>query len=856
MANPGDPDGPVSTYPDAASRRSGRQRLVICLILLLIGTTLSLLLGRLLSVHEQTLAHTQFKLDADKRIEAIQAAITDALGSVGTIAAFFNGSELVDQKEFRTVAGPGLKNHPDVCALAWIPQVPAARRAAHEQAVRGQGFPNYQIIRLDGPGQGLRDVDRDVYYPVLFAEPVREGQSLLGLNLASNPACRAALQRAKSSGRQAATIGPPLTENDSDLSLLYVVEPARNEDANPGKRPADQPEVNGFVLGVFRIETIVDKSLRQFAPVGIDLYITGPDGPGRGTLVYSRQSSVHVPDKAAADHASWPPPDDATYLQGELDVADLRCTIDCVPMAAYLAKYQTWWPVATALAGLAITGLVAGYLLLLTGYTARTERLVADRTHALAESEERFRTLVDNAGDAFFLHDQHGRIVDVSRRACDSLGYTREELLSMRIQDIDVDFVSRDIEKQWQHATDEYPLSFEGTHCRKDGGTFPVEIRLAAFESRGRRLFLGLARDITERKRLEQTLREGERKLRAVLDQTFQFIGLLTLDGNVTTANRTALAFSGVSEADVIGKPFWQTPWWEHSPALQEELHEAVRRAAGGDFVRMEATHLAANGAVHWVDVSLKPVKDEGGNVAVLIAEGHDITDRKRAEEAIREERRLLREMLDLHEQERKLVAYEIHDGLAQHLAGALYKFQSIDPVRQGNPAAAEKLEHEGIELLRQAMGETRRLIGGLRPPVLDDEGIVPAIEYLVAEHKRRDGIDVEFVHDPNIERMAPPLESALFRIVQESLTNACRYSQSLKVSVELRRTNGHVRVDVRDAGVGFNPADVPSDHFGIRGIRERARLLGGTALIETAPRQGTHVAVDLPLTPKAENGT
>ena len=801
------------------------------------------------------MAHTQFKLDADKRIEAIQAAFTDATGTVSTIATFFNGSEMVDRKEFHTVASPALRNHPGVCALAWVPQIPAARRTAHEQAMRGEGVSGYEISRHGGPGQYLRDVDRDVYYPIVFMEPIRENRSLLGLDLASAPACFAALLRAKDTGRQAATICTPLSDNDSDASLLYVMEPARNEDSNSAKRPADQPEVDGFVLGVLRIEKIVEHSLSQFVPVGIDLYITGPEGPGRGPLVYSRRSSMHVPDESAAEYTSWPPPDDGNVLRSTLDVADLRCTVDCIPMEAYLAKHRTWWPTVTTLTGLAITGLMTGYLLLLTGYTARVERLVADRTHALTESEERFRILVDNAGDAFFLHDQRGRIVDVSLRACESLGYTRHELLSMNIKDIDVDFVAKNIEKSWECGLDEYPLSLEGTHCRKDGMTFPVEVRLAAFESRGRRLFLGLARDITERKRLEQTLREGERKLRAVLDQTYQFIGMLTPEGILTAANKTALAFSGISEASVLGKPFWETSWWEHSPALQDELREAVRRAAQGEFVRMEATHLAANGALHWIDFSLKPVKDEGGTVTVLIPEGRDITDRKRAEESVREEQRLLREMLELHEQERKLVAYEIHDGLAQHLAGALYRFQSIPPLRDGDPAAAERLQHEGIELLREALGETRRLIGGLRPPVLDEDGIVPAIEYLVAEHKRHDGIEVDFIHEPDIDRLAPPLEAAVFRIVQESLTNACRYSQSPKVSVELRRINGHVYVDVRDSGVGFDPANVPRDHFGLRGIRERARLLGGTAVIETAPRKGTHVAVELPLTPKVENG-
>ena len=152
-------------------------------------------------------------------------------------------------------------------------------------------------------------------------------------------------------------------------------------------------------------------------------------------------------------------------------------------------------------------------------------------------------------------------------------------------------------------------------------------------------------------------------------------------------------------------------------------------------------------------------------------------------------------------------------------------------------------------------MAETRRLIGGLRPPVLDEAGVVPAIEYLVAEHQRRDGPEIEFVHEVQFDRLAPPLESALFRIVQECLTNACRYSQSPKVRVELRQADDRVRIDVQDWGVGFDPEQIGDGHFGLRGIRERARLLGGTVSIQTAPQQGTHVTVELPSDPVAENG-
>jgi PAS domain S-box-containing protein len=126
-----------------------------------------------------------------------------------------------------------------------------------------------------------------------------------------------------------------------------------------------------------------------------------------------------------------------------------------------------------------------------------------------------------------------------------------------------------------------------------------------------------------------------ERKYRAILDQAFEFIGVITPDGTLTEANRAALEIAGVKESDVLGKPFWETPWWTHSPDLQNRLREAIKAAAGGEFVRFEATHPAvADGSLHSIDFSLKPVKDETGKVAFLIPEGRDVTDRKRAEEA------------------------------------------------------------------------------------------------------------------------------------------------------------------------------------------------------------------------------
>ena len=145
----------------------------------------------------------------------------------------------------------------------------------------------------------------------------------------------------------------------------------------------------------------------------------------------------------------------------------------------------------------------------------------------------------------------------------------------------------------------------------------------------------------------EETLREKEWRYHAIFDHTYQFIGLMAPDGTLLEANKTALAFSGINESDVFGKFFWETPWWAHSKELQERLREAVTTAAGGKFVRFEATHTTAGGALRYIDFSLTPVKDETGKVVLLIPEGRDITDRKLAEHALSQSEDTARALLN-----------------------------------------------------------------------------------------------------------------------------------------------------------------------------------------------------------------
>ncbi len=140
-----------------------------------------------------------------------------------------------------------------------------------------------------------------------------------------------------------------------------------------------------------------------------------------------------------------------------------------------------------------------------------------------------------------------------------------------------------------------------------------------------------LAAYLLRRGRMAAKLAENERKLRGFLDQTFQFMGLLTPDGRLVEVNKTALDFAGLRKENVLNKLFWLTPWWTNSPQKQEQLRQAIEKAAAGYSVRFEVTHVTLDGSSRWIDTSLKPLKDDDGKVVYIVAEGYDITEHKLA---------------------------------------------------------------------------------------------------------------------------------------------------------------------------------------------------------------------------------
>jgi signal transduction histidine kinase len=219
--------------------------------------------------------------------------------------------------------------------------------------------------------------------------------------------------------------------------------------------------------------------------------------------------------------------------------------------------------------------------------------------------------------------------------------------------------------------------------------------------------------------------------------------------------------------------------------------------------------------------------------------------ERKRAEEFLKADRQFLLQLHESQEYERRLAAYEIHDGITQYAAGALMHLESYLCAlgAKSSPGELQVVDH----LLRKTLEESRRLMNGLRPPILDEQGTVAAIEHLIEEQRSAD-LKITFRHPPEFPRLAPVLETAVFRITQEALTNARKHSGSSTVAIHLDGQSGRIHLEVRDWGQGFTPARVGKGHHGLQGIHERVRLLDGKVSISSRRGRGTTVSVELPI--------
>jgi signal transduction histidine kinase len=278
-----------------------------------------------------------------------------------------------------------------------------------------------------------------------------------------------------------------------------------------------------------------------------------------------------------------------------------------------------------------------------------------------------------------------------------------------------------------------------------------------------------------------------------------------------------------------------------------EQFNNANLSAQRAEVTRRFASFQRGLHALLWQSLVLGVLVALTAVIRLRIVERRAVEQRRLAEEAERQMRQLSQQLVATQEEERKKLSRELHDHVGQMLTALRMELGRIDRVRGPVDAQIPAAVAECRQLVDNVVRTVRDLSLGLRPSMLDDFGLQPALEWHIRDVGRRYGLTIDLTADGDFDTLPEPHRTSVYRIVQEALTNCVRHAQATRVQVSLARRGDALEVSIGDDGVGFDAAR-PRSGLGLRGIKERVRDLGGSVTVTTAPQAGTTIRVVLTL--------
>ncbi|MFN0119450.1 MAG: PAS domain-containing protein [Blastocatellia bacterium] len=495
--------------------------------------------------------------------------------------------------------------------------------------------------------------------------------------------------------------------------------------------------------------------------------------------------------------------------------------------------------------------------------------------HLLRESEARYRSLIEATPAITYVAslDPLGVTKYISPQVEAGLGFTPEEWMA-----------TPDIWVRQLHPDDREKVLAEFQESLRQGVPFVGVYRIFHRDGRltwwrdhaavvrdaeNQPLFIqGVMLDVTERYVAEERMRQAEARFRAMVEHVpvVTYIADADETGQVHYISPQMEKMMGYPMAEWMeDRKLW--PGLVHPDDLDRvvaELHES--RGKQAPFTS-EYRMVTRDGRTIWVRDHATIMRDETSGKLLILGVGQDITERRQMEEEIRAGRDRLKmlshQLITTQENERRAIARELHDQIGQELTALKINMQNCQ--RRNQAPELEQLIRENTELTENLLRQLRDLSLDLRPSLLDDLGLVPALRWYTDRQSQRTGMRVQFIAPPYVARLAPEIETVCFRIAQEALTNVVRHAAATSATVELRQSDRETSLLIIDDGHGFDAGEkllraARGGSLGLLGMQERAQLAGGTLTFETASGQGTRVIATFPLddarpTSKADAG-
>ena len=840
-------------------------------VVALFGAVISLCLFAAVRSWDQGRGLEVFRNSAENHFMIIKSEIDLDLQVTVSLKAFCSASSGVTRAQFRDFAAPLLLGHKSIQAVEWIPRVSRADRARYETAARRDGFSGFEFTEHGDWSEILRAGVRSEYFPVYYVEPYKGNEQALGFDLSSHAVRNEALQKSHDTGEMAATSRIRLVQEQGDQFGFLVFIPVYRKGAPIDSVEGRRTALLGFVLGVFRIGDMVEKSLSGLNRDSLDIALYDESAPRADRLLYRH---AHGRSNLLAHRRP--------VYSKIFDVAGHRWLFTSTPTdprGLIGAGYGSW---TVLLAGLLLAGLLAKYLLASVNRVEVVEELVRERSRelretdeALRESEAKYRTVFESLEDLYYRTDAQGVLRVLSPSLYRLAGWKPEELLGRPATDVYVDRSDRDTLMALL-MKEKYVKDYEVRLKKKDGTVLQVSAGAQLlFDDQGRFSGVaGLLRDITERKEAEAALLRAKQEWERTFDSVPDLVAILDPQHRIVRANRAMAERLGLTPDECVGLACFEhlhgsclpPAFCPHAKTLQdgqEHVSEVHEDRIGGDFL-----------------VSTTPLRGEDGRMIGTVHVARDITERKQTEERIRQANRQLEEAT-ARAGEMALAAEAANRAKSEFLANMSHEIRTpmngvigmtgllldmdLTPEQREYAEVVRKSGEALLSLINDILDfskiEARKL--DLEALDFDLRTTLEDASEMLAVKAHEKGLELVCLIDPDVPSLLRGDPGRFRQILTNLGSNAVKFTHEGEIVIRVslvEKTGGKVtvRFEVRDTGIGI-PRDKVAALFspftqmdgsttrkyggtglGLSISRQLAELMGGQVGVESEEGMGS----------------
>ena len=679
----------------ATFKKMLRNYLIVAIVLAL-GSLFSL--GGFLTIQEMEKQRVAYEFDqaAFERVRAVRDTLQNAFEVLPATAAFYRASNKVTQAEFNTFVTTFSSRHPYILDMNWVPRVSHAKRADFESAAQND-YPNFRFKEQNTQTEMVTASFKEQYFPISY-HISKNSEKMIGFDLASETSLLKTMNLARDTGTAQATffqngVLTNLVPESTKLKNFWVFYPVYQKQSH-NSLAQRREDLQGFIVLVLNVEELVDKALKPIPPKGIDIYLQDETSfPSKPLYIQDSYQSIEAKPKSKQIYAKgkiW-------HMTEIFEVAGHQWSILCMPASDYLVPDRTWLlPLGAWLSGLIFTGLMVFYLVKSIRYTeliqakiierrrvemalrraedslkeySRTlEIQVAKRTEELAQrnarlqqeiherqqvedalraSEERFELAMQGAHDGLWDWNLETNEAYFSPRWKEMLGYTDQEISNnavewnRRVHPDDVTKVIGDIEAYLDKKIPTYENIHRLQH--KEGHYVWILARgMALWDEHGQPTrFIGTYVDLTAQKQTEDALRQSQERIRHFFELPLIGMAITSPSTGWLQVNDKLCDMFGYSRQVFLTKSWADLTSGEEITAYLEQYH--LLRCGESDGYTMDKQFIRQDGQVIYTSLSMRCVRDASEEVDYFVILIQDITERKQAEEQLREKEEFLR---------------------------------------------------------------------------------------------------------------------------------------------------------------------------------------------------------------------